>query len=255
MAEALEIVRRNSGVFGSGKAPSELRNVIEWFVDPPCELLVHEALCTGDELHFIGTVLEPTVPKKVGHLRYDVYLTPGTERVHLDLYWRDEYPPDPPMSMKPHLRRGYEAMERAGIPLLELEAGLQTGPTFWAYAGVDFAAGQALLTHLEILTGLLANASTAETFASPKDVLTAYPNATATISEAYKLSVALSRASGTPVWVINPLDYLRDDLGLRIDDQLPVGQAALFAISPWQGRVDLSNPGTSDIAYRDFLGV
>jgi hypothetical protein len=33
-AEALDIVRRNRGVFGTGGTPAELLRVLEWFVDP-----------------------------------------------------------------------------------------------------------------------------------------------------------------------------------------------------------------------------
>jgi hypothetical protein len=55
--------------------------------------------------------------------------------------------------------------------------------------------------------------------------------------------------------VINPLDFLENELGIPTDVQRPIGEAVLFAISPWDGRVDLSAPGTSDARYRAFLGI
>ena len=103
----------NPGVFGTGGTPAELLRVLEWFVDPPCVLVLqdgahgalsstHGCVCLGDEFQFHGIVVEPNLSKVIGHLRYDVSLEPGNERVHLDHYSKDEYPPHPPMSMKPH---------------------------------------------------------------------------------------------------------------------------------------------------------
>jgi hypothetical protein len=265
-AEALAIVRRNPGVFGTGRTPTELLRVLEWFVDPPCELVLrdsphgalsstHGCVCQGDQFQFYGVVFEPQLSKVIGHLKYDVSLEPGNERVHLDLYVKDEHPPHPPMSMKPHLRRAYEAMERVGISILDLEAGLQSGPTFWARAGVDFRHGRALLDHLELLAMRLAGAKTAPSFATPEDVRTAFPGQTTSIERAYGLSVALSFAASAPVWVINPLAFLENELGIDVTAQRPLGEAILFAISPWYGRVDLSAPGVSDAGYRAFLGI
>jgi hypothetical protein len=265
-AEALDIVRRNPGVFGTGGTPTELLRVLEWFVDPPCVLVLkngahgalsstHGCVCVGDEFQFHGIVVEPNLSKVIGHLRYDVSLQPGNERVHLDHYSKDEYPPHPPMSMKPHLRRAHEAMERVGIQILHLEAGLQSGPTFWARAGIDFRHGRALLDHLELLAMVLAGASPAPGFTTPEDVRMAFPGQTASIERAHSLSMALSFAASAPVWVINPLEFLENDLGIPIGVQRPIGEAILFAISPWDGRVDLSAPGTSDARYRAFLGI
>jgi hypothetical protein len=265
LAEALRIVRANPGVFGTGGTPTDLLRVLEWFVDPPCVLLLSDAasgklsstdscICVGDAFQFCGIVAEPSVPKVVGHLIYDVSLEPGNELVHLHHYSKREDPPDPPMSMKPHLRRVHEAMERVGIQTLELEAGLQSGPTYWAHAGVDFRNGRELLEHLEMLSMILAGASTATGFATPEDVLVAYPGQTASIEQAHTFSVALSRAASAPEWVVNPLGFL-GGLGIDIHVQRPLGEAVLFAISPWDGRVDLSDPGTSDARYRAFLGI
>ena len=131
------------------------------------------------------------------------------------------------MSMKPHLRRAHEAMERVGIRILDLEAGLQSGPTFWARAGVDFRHGRALLDHLELLAMLLAGASTAPGFTTPEDVRMAFPGQTASIERAHSLSLALSLAASAPVWVINPLNFLENDLGILIDVQRPIGEAIL----------------------------
>jgi hypothetical protein len=266
LAEALDIVRQNPGVFGTGGTPTQLLRVLEWFVEPPCILVLrdsahgalsstHGCVCVGDAFQFHGIVVEPNVPKVVGHLRYDVSLAPGNERVHLDHYSKDEYPSHPPMSMTPHLRRAYEAMERLGIRTLDLEAGLQSGPTFWARAGVDFRYGRALLEHLELLAMLLAGESAAPSFSTPEDVRVAFPGRTASIEQAHSRSLALSLAASAPVWVINPLDFLENDLGIPIDVQRPLGEAILFAISPWDGRVDVSDPGTSDARYRAFLGI
>ena len=215
----------------------------------------HGCVCAGDQFQFHGIVVDPNVPKMIGHLRYDVSLEPGNERVHLDYYSKHEDPADPPMSMKPHLRRAYEAMERLGIRTLELEAGLQSGPTYWARAGVDFRHGRALLDHLEMLAMLLAGAGTATGFTTPEDVRRAFPGQTASIKQAHSFSRALSSAAAAPVWVINPLSFLENDLGIDIHVELPIGEAILFAISPWGGRVDLSAPGTSDARYRAFLGI
>lgn len=266
LPEALDIVRRNQGVFGTG-TPKELLRVLEWFVDPSCVLVLEDlpggklsdtdgCVCVGDSFQFVGRVVEPSLPKQIGLLRYDVDLTPGDERVHLDVYVKREHPPDPPMSMKPHLDRAYRAMERAGIGTLELEAGLDSEPTFWAHAGVKFRAGQALLSHLEVLAMLLVGETTPPTFTSPEDVRTGFHGSTASIEDGYDASVWLSQYSSTPTWVAaNHLTFMRNQLGLPIDVQRPVGEAILFAISPWEGRVDLSDPGTSDAEYRAFLGI
>jgi hypothetical protein len=264
-AEALDVVRRNQGVFGTGNTPAELLRVLEWFVEPPCDLLLLDqsggvlsptdgCVCIGTSFQFIGVVVDMSVPKRIGYLRYDVDLEPGSERVHLDHYEKDEDPPNPPMSMTPHLKRAYQSMERVGIRTLELEAGLGSGPTFWAHAGVDFRAGGALLAHLEQLAMLLAGASAPPTFSTPEDVRTAFPGQTASIEDAHRLSLALSMAASAPIWVVNPLDYIRK-LGITTNVQLPIGEAILYAISPWEGRVDLSHPGASDARYRAFLRV
>ena len=95
LAEAIDIVRRNPSVFGTGATPAELLRVLEWFVDPPCVLVLqdgahgalsskHGCICLGDEFQFQGIVVEPNLSKMIGHLRYDVSLEPGNERVHLD---------------------------------------------------------------------------------------------------------------------------------------------------------------------------
>src|SRR5207248_255873 len=102
---------------------------------------------------------------------------------------------------------------------------------------------------------LLAGESTAPSFATPEDVRTAFSGQTASIEEAHRRSLALSLAASAPVWVINPLGFLENDLGIPVNVQRPVGEAILFAISPWSGRVDLSIPGTSDARYRAFLGI
>jgi hypothetical protein len=265
LAEALDVVRRNQGVFGTGNTPMELLRVLEWFVAPPCELVLlvdtggvlssaYGCVCVGESFQFVGAILDMNVPKRIGYLKYDVDLEPGHERVHLELYMKAEDPPHPPMSMTPHLKRAYLAMERVGIRALDLEAGLQSGPTFWAHAGVDFRAGAALLAHLEQLAMLLAGAGTPPTFATPEDVRTAFPGQTASIEDAQRLSVALSLAASAPNWVVNQLDYM-SKLGITTNIQLPIGEAILYAISPWEGSVDLSTPGTSDARYRAFLGV
>lgn len=266
LAEALDIVRRNQGVFGTGNTPTELLRVLEWFVEPPCELILLDqpggvlsptdgCVCIGTSFQFVGVVQDTSVPKQIGHLQYDVDLEPRRERVHLGLYMKNEYPPDPPMSMIPHLKRAYQAMERVGIPTLDLEAGLESGPTFWAHAGVDFTAGAALLVHLEELAMLLAGAGAPPTFATPEDVRTAFHGRTASIEEAHRHSEALSKAALAPTWVVNPLEFMRSEFGLRTDVQRPVGEAILFAIAPWGGRVDLSDPGTSDARFRAFLRI
>jgi hypothetical protein len=102
---------------------------------------------------------------------------------------------------------------------------------------------------------LLVGESTAPSFTTPEDVRTAFPGQTASIEQAHSRSLALSLAASAPVWVINPLDFLENDLGIPVDVQRPIGEAILFAISPWGGRVDLSVPGTSDARYRTFLGI
>lgn len=266
LAEALAIVRRNPGSFGTGSTPTELLRMIEWFVDPPCELVLVDVpggklsptegcICVGDSFQFTGTVRNMSVPKQVGHLRYDVHLSAGDEHVHLDLYLRDEDPPDPAMSMRPHLRRAYEAMTRVGIRRLELEAGLEDGPTYWARAGVDFTEGRPLLSHLESVAAILAGTSTPPGFATPEDVRQVFPGEKASVAEAYARSVAVSASRFERKWVTNDLLYMETDLGIDIDKQRPLGEAILFAISPWDGHVDLSDPGTSDARYRAFLGL
>lgn len=266
LAEALEIVRRNPGPFGTGSTPSKLLRVIEWLVDPPCELVLVDipggklsptdgCACVGDSFQFTGTVRNMSIPKQIGHLRYVVQLTPGDEWVHLDLYLRDEDPVDPRMSMKPHLRRAYEAMIRLGIRRLKLEAGLEDGPTYWARAGVEFTRGQQLLSHLESLAMTLAGGSTPPTFASPADIRTLVSAKTTSVAEAYARSVSLSIQRSEGPWVTNDLSYMETGLGIDIHKQRSLGEAILFAISPWDGYVDLSDPGTSDARYRAFLGL
>ena len=46
-----------------------------------------------------------------------------------------------------------------------------------------------------------------------------------------------------------------DNLKIAIDAPVSIGEAILFAISPWDGWVDLTDPGTSDAHFRTFLGV
>jgi hypothetical protein len=55
--------------------------------------------------------------------------------------------------------------------------------------------------------------------------------------------------------IAGQLDHKRDELGLDIDTPRPVGEAILFAIGPWNGVFDLSNPGVSDARCRAFLDV
>lgn len=259
----MNAVQAHHGQFGNGSTPAALLRLLEWFVDAPCEMKVLPSFggppgrtyvteCDGDTLRFVGFVHDPNVPGEGGLLIYDLDLAPGAERVHLELF--KKVPPTATMSLRPHLRRAYLAFVRAGIPVLELEAGLQSGPTFWAYAGVQFEGGRPLLAHLEAVAGLLTCANTPPSFTSPKDVLDVYPGETATILDAYAASTSISKSKS---WVqpIDHLSHMRDGLKIAIDTPMPVGAAILFAISPWNGRVDLSDPGTSDSDYRAFLGV
>lgn len=264
LPEALDIVRRNQPrPFGIASTSYELLHLLEWFVDPPCQLELLPALggklrcyCLRDALHFVGRVIDPTIPKRVGFLGYDVDLTPGAECVHLDWYEKREFPAQPSRSMTPHLRRAYKAMVRAGIPKLKLEAGLTSGPTFWAYAGVEFQAGRPLLDHLELLATDLAGADAPSVFNSPNDVRLAFPQVTVTIREAYERSAEISHDASGKAWVTpGQLAHKQNELGIAIDDPLPLGEALLFAIGPWNGEVDLSSPGVSDVPFRTFLGL
>ncbi len=239
--------------------------MLEWFVDYRYEMLVLPSVgnpsapafvteCVGDTFRFIGYVHAPNAPGEGGRLVYDVDLTPGAERVHLELF--QKMPPTAAMSLKPHLRRAYLALVRAGIRVLELEAGLQSGPTYWANAGVQFRDGRPLLAHLEVVATLLAGAGTPPALASPKDVLAAYPGLTSTIEAAYAASEFVSTAMASRRWVRQgQLAHMRDKLKIQIDVPVAVGEAILFAISPWDGRVDLTDPGISDSQFRAFLGV
>jgi hypothetical protein len=264
LSEALTAVRDNQGPFGGGSTAPELLRMLEWFVDEPCVMIVvaclgdpaapdFESKCVGDTFQFIGVVADPKVPNETGVLVYDVDLKPGAERVHLELYRKN--PPGAAMSLKPHLKRAYRALVRAGIPALELEAGLQAGPTYWARAGVQFRGDRPLLAHLEVVAADLAGASTPPALGSPKDVLAVYPGLTTTIEDAHGVSERLSAVSSYPSWVANDLVDMRDRLKIPIDVPLPIGEAILFAISPWNGLVDLTSPGTSDAEFRAFLGV
>lgn len=261
MGDALSAVQAHQGKFANGWTPPALLRLLEWFVDPPCEMRVFPSFggppgptyvseCNGDSLRFVGFVHDPNVSGEGGWLVYDLHLTPGAERVHLELF--KKVPHTGATSLRPHLRRAYLAFVRAGITALELEAGLQSGPTFWAYAGVQFEGGRPLLAHLEAVAGLLTGAGTPPSLTSPKDVLDVYPGETATILEAYVTSASISKS-----WVQPPghLVHMRDNLKIAIDAPMPVGAAILFAISPWNGRVDLTDPGTSDAGYRAFLRV
>jgi hypothetical protein len=72
---------------------------------------------------------------------------------------------------------------------------------------------------------LLAAASTAPGFTTPEDVRLAFPGQAASIERAHSLSLALSLAASAPVWVINPLGPLENDLGTPIGVQRPIGEA------------------------------
>jgi hypothetical protein len=258
-------VRASQGPFGGGSTPAELMRVLEWFVDSPCVMLLHPLAgdpsapdfvseCVGDTFRFIGYAYVPSVPGEGGMVVYEVDLTTGAERAHLELYRK--IPPTAALSLKPHLRRAYLALVRAGIPVLELEAGLQAGPTYWANAGVQFRDGRPLLAHLEVVAAGLAGTGTPPAFASPKDVLSVYPGLVCTIEDAYRVSEFLSAAMGSRRWVRpDHLIFMRDRLQIPIDVPVAVGEAILFAISPWDGRVDLADPGTSDAQFRAYLGV
>ncbi len=263
LGEALHVVQAHQGPFGGGSTPPELLRLLEWFVDYPYEMVVIPSVgsppafvseCVGDMFRFVGLVHAPSAPSDVGVLMYDVSLTPGAERAHLERY--EKRPATAAMSLKPHLRRAYLALVRAGIPVLELEAGLQSGPTYWANAGVQFRDGRPLLAHLELVAALLAGAGAPPALSSPKDVLAVCPGLTATVQDAYAASEFLSAATATPRWVRpGHLVHMRDNLKIPIDQPVAVGEAILFAISPWDGRVDLTDPGASDALFRSFLGV
>ena len=71
VAEALDIVRQNPGVFGTGGTPTQLLRMLEWFVAPPCVLVLqdsahgalsstHGCVCVGDEFQFHGSLSSRT---------------------------------------------------------------------------------------------------------------------------------------------------------------------------------------------------
>jgi hypothetical protein len=205
--------------------------------------------CAADELHFYGHTSESG---ELGILKCDLYLRPGNEFVHLDYYKRLGT-----ASMRPHLRRMYEAMERAGLRRLTLEAGLSKGPVHWAVAGVDFSSGRSLLDHLELLAFLLSGDPDSDgtfSFHTPEDVLRGAPPGEASVRVAHGLSRTISLVPGTQDWALNSLSHMTT-LGIDVDAPRSIGEAILFAISPWDGVVDMSSPGDTDGRFRAFLGL
>jgi hypothetical protein len=203
--------------------------------------------CGADAFQFAGLMFEP--PRtRIAELKWDIWLEQGKERAHLELIRKV---PGVTAPFKPHLRRAYESLVSGGVQRIELEAGLQGGPTYWARAGVDFAGGRPLLDHLEAVALDIGGPE----FTSPHDVLV-YPGNHATIRDAYLSSARLSSEMGEVLWVQPPthLAY-KVRLGIAIDELIPLGAAILHAIAPWNGVVDLTSPGSSDARFRAFLGL
>lgn len=258
-SEALAIATSSIGPFGSGQA-GDLDRVVEWFVSEGAELeleaqpgnggALHGGVpcyCNGGAVQFSGMLRMSKSRAPIARVAIDVDLDPGFPRLHLEWWERTGNLP-----LRPHLARLHRAAVRRGLQELRLEAGLQSGPTYWARAGVDFAAGQPQLEAVRAavahFTGTVAAAL--PPLGSPSDCLGL--DGVATIREAYW---AIARVPGGATFLAHPSQLAFKDqvLGIDIDAPLPIGEAVLFAMGPWNGVVDLRSPGQSDHRFAQWL--
>ncbi len=266
--DAASAIAQHVGSFGASNTPADIKRVLEWFVDEGCVMSLrtdgagkvhetHACYSDGSAMQFYGAIVDVSASLLHGFVKYDLHLHAATPYVHLELLLKN--PLESASMMRRHLRRAYECLVHAGISRLTLEAGLSGGPTYWANAGADFQGGRALLNHIHVLAAFLGDCELADVgqLDTPGDVRQFNLAAEVSIAEAFKCSQLLSSIEGTgQTWVAaGQLDHKRDTLMLDIDTPRSVGEAILFAIGPWNGVFDLSEPGVSDARFRRFLGL
>lgn len=270
LAEAQVAIANNVGAFGDpSNTPAEIKRVLEWFVDESCALRlntvgsgkIHDsAACysNGASLQVYGVIVDPVAGEVHGWIKYDLHLHHAPDPyVHLELFKKNDNLSQP--VMKRHLRRAYESLVHVGVPKLTFEAGLQSGPTYWAYAGSEFVGGAPLLNHIRVLAAVLAGCDLAAIppLNNPDDVRLLNLGATTSIEHAFNVSERISiLATPNQVWVEpGQLAYKETELKLQIRDQMTIGEAILFALGPWNGVFDLTAPTISDVRFRRFLGL
>ncbi len=139
---------------------------------------------------------------------------------------------------RPHLAAALDFALAAGFTSIRLHAGLSSGPTYWARAGFDFVHESARMFVNEIADELLHEYSEAPRFVTAYDAWS-FDGAHSTIRAAF---LALQRIAPTyrsemqfRAMESSPLH------AVEVDELRPLGHAALYAINPWAGQLDLTD--------------
>lgn len=139
---------------------------------------------------------------------------------------------------RPHLEAALDFALTAGFTSVRLDAGLSGGPTYWARAGFDFVHELARMFVNEIADELLGEYSKIPRFVTAYDAWS-FDGGQSTIRAAF---LALQRIA--PTYRSEMQFRAMESLPLHavdVDELRPLGHAALYAINPWAGQLNLTD--------------
>jgi hypothetical protein len=237
-----------------GDADPDLLELIAAFIAPSFDFVLSPtsrgtggAGCVVDDRHIrfsgITAVARTFLPQAL--LEWE--LRPLDPVPHAHLEWIEKRPGQP--SIRGHLRQSLGIIEVGGFKAIWLEAGLRSGPTYWAQAGFDFR-DQATLLHANEVADQLAGVwPGGDRFGTAYDMW-AHVGETASIRSAFATSHLIDPRFSHPAQLrgIEHSPAHKFD----VDTDVPIGHAILYALSPWLGQLELAD--TAAVArYRAFL--
>jgi hypothetical protein len=204
--------------------------------------------CVVDDRHIRFSGITAVTGTFVAQAQIEWELRPLDRVPHAHLEWIRKLPGQP--SVRVHLRQGLSTVEASGFEAIWLEAGLRSGPTYWAEAGFDFRDHATILHANEVADNLAGVYGVGrDRFATAYDMW-AHREESASIRSAFATSRLIDpnfTHPGQLSWMANSPAHKVD-----VDADIPIGHAILYALSPWLGHLELSD-ATAVATYRAFL--